>query len=101
MLRIVKPSFVRSLPTRSFSSACKSKTVASSENVKSNYQKTIDEDIAQKNPIPVFKHALLHNKSVALKDANGEFSYFDLVLGSQNLSRKISELTGEIIEVKS
>lgn len=44
---------------------------------------------------PIFKQALTHNKRTALKDRNGEFTYFDLVAGSNKLSSEISDICGK------
>lgn len=47
---------------------------------------------------PVFKQAVIHNKKIALKDQNGEFSYFDLVAGSNKLSSEISDIVGKCFD---
>lgn len=67
------------------------------ENAKTNSAKNIktqnEQEIA-KQTIPIFKQALSFNKKIALKDRNGEFSYFDLVAGSNKLSSEISDICG-------
>lgn len=64
----------------------------------SRIQQIISADIRECNPVPVFKRALLHKKA-ALKDANGEFSYNDLVVGSKKLSAQISDICGAWIKI--
>ena len=66
------------------------------ENIKEpKIQQLVNGDIKNNYPVPVFKKALIHNKAIALKDRNGEFSYVDLFLGSQKLSSQISDVVGK------
>lgn len=94
MIRLAKSNFTRlsSLQLRKSSTAASILNEDNSSNAK--IKSIIDADIKEGNPVPVFKRALLH-KSTALKDQNGEFSYFDLVAGSKKLSSQISNLCGE------
>lgn len=94
MLRIVKSSTVRlSLHSRCVSNVA---PVKSSKTHETKTTQLITDEIKNScNPIPVFKRALLYNKTTALKDRNGEFSYFDLYVGSKKLSSQISSFTGK------
>jgi hypothetical protein len=94
MLRIVKGNSVKfSSFSRCFSSAAPNK---SSKNDDTKTTQLITDEIKNSsNPIPVFKRALLYNKTIALKDRNGEFTYRDLYVGSKKLSSQISSFTGK------
>lgn len=98
MLRLGKNNFTKfSLLSRlSSTSASALPNSVNAENAKEpKIQQLINGDIKNKYPVPVFKRALIHNKSVALKDQNGEFSYLELFGGSHKLSGQISDVCGE------
>lgn len=97
MLRL-KSNFTRiSILSRLSSTAAPNLSSDNASNVNEpKIQQIINADIKQGNPVPVFKKALLHNKLIALKDQNGEFSYLDLVAGSKKLSSQITNLCGEL-----
>lgn len=47
------------------------------------------------NPVPVFKRAVLNGSKVAVRDANGDKTYTELLAGSFKLSKQISNICGE------
>lgn len=98
MLRLAKGNFARiSSLSRLSSTAAPSLSSDNVSNVNEpKIQQMINADLKESFPVPVFKRALLHNKLIALKDQNGEFSYLDLVAGSKKLSTQISNLVGKL-----
>jgi hypothetical protein len=87
---------------RSFSSAISNPIVSSSNTTQqvaeSKAQLEINADIKVGNPVPVFKRAIINNQRTAIKDVNGEKTYYDLVSGSHKLSKQISEICGKLSE---
>lgn len=53
-----------------------------------------DSEVAAGGVVPVFKKALLHGNKVAIKDENGEFTYYQLYSGARKLATDISNLCG-------
>lgn len=98
MLRLTKNNFARiSSFSRLSSTAAPNLSSDNISNAKEpKIQQIINADVKEGLPVPVFKRALLHNKSIALKDQNGEFSYLDLAAGAKKLSSQITNLCGKL-----
>lgn len=99
MLKLGKHNFAKSYLFSRFSSTALPNSVKT-ENVKEpKIQKLVNADLKNNYPVPVFKRALIHNKAIALKDQNTEFSSLELFGGSHKLSSQISDICGELDDV--
>lgn len=97
MLRNPNINFAKFIFRRSLSSTASNPIIVNAQPPQeSKIQQLINADIKDKNPVPVFKKALLNSNKIAVKDLNGEKLYSDLVLGSFKLSKQISEVCGEL-----
>lgn len=95
MLKLGKNNFAKFSVLSRFSSTALASSVNRESVKEPKIQQLVNGDIKSNYPVPVFKRALIHNKSIGLKDQNGEFSYLELVGGSQKLSKQISDICGK------
>lgn len=94
MLRIQNINFAKLIIRRTLSSTAQSNPIIVNTQ-ESKIQQSINGDVKDGNPVPVFKKAILNNSKIAVKDLNGEKSYSDLVTGSFKLSKQISDVCGK------
>lgn len=95
MFRNHNLNFAKIIIRRSLSSTAHNPIIVNAVQ-ESKIQQLINADVKDRNPIPVFKKAILNNSKIAVKDLNlGEKSYSDLVLGSFKLSKQISDVCGK------
>jgi hypothetical protein len=98
MLRISKKDFLKNVLKFRAINTKSAFTSDSSENTQeSKIQQLINLDVQNGNPVPVYKKALQYGQKVAVKELiNGEKTYSDILVASNNLSKQINDVCGEL-----